>query len=284
MNFYLGCAVWSYEGWLGNFYPAKTPAKNFLKTYGDRLNCVEGNTTFYAVPAPATIQKWQQETPANFKFCLKFPQTVTHQGLLYPQLTEAEAFIERVRPLGQKLGCIFAQLPPSYSPHYFEDLRDFLITLKGQNIPLAVEVRHLDWWQSPHQSKLTHLLETLEIAQVILDTRPVYHCADDPQRFSKNKKPLVPVNFSLTTHWAIARYISHPQLALNEIYLTEWLTQVKQWLQQDKTVYFFVHCPLEDHSPFTARYFYQALQKVYPEVAPIPWDFVADSPQQLSLF
>ncbi|MFM7577510.1 MAG: DUF72 domain-containing protein [Microcystaceae cyanobacterium] len=89
---------------------------------------------------------------------------------------------------------------------------------------------------------------------------------------------------AVTTHWAIARYISHPQLALNEIYLTEWLTQVKQWLQQDKTVYFFVHCPLEDHSPFTARYFYQALQKIYPEVAPIPWDFVADSPQQLSLF
>ncbi len=284
MTFYLGCAVWSYEGWLGSFYPAKTPVKNFLKTYGDRLNCVEANTTFYAVPAPTLIQKWQQETPANFKFCLKFPQTITHQGLLLPQLQEAEAFIERIRPLDKKLGCIFAQLPPSYAPLFFEDLRDFLTVLQGQSIPLAVEVRHLDWWQSPHQSRLINLLENLGIAQVILDTRPIYDCADDPQRFSKNKKPLVPVNVNLTTHWTLIRYISHPQLALNEVYLREWIIQVKQWLQQDKTVYFFVHCPLEEYSPFTARYFYQALQNIYPEVAPIPWDSVKDSPQQLSLF
>ncbi|MGK7947197.1 MAG: DUF72 domain-containing protein, partial [Microcystaceae cyanobacterium] len=49
MTFYLGCAVWSYEGWLGSFYPTKTPKKDFLSLYSQRLTAVEGNTTFYAV-------------------------------------------------------------------------------------------------------------------------------------------------------------------------------------------------------------------------------------------
>ena len=125
-NFRLGCAVWSFRGWLGDFYPTGSQSNIFLKLYGDRLKAVEGNTTFYSVPSEETVKRWRDQTPEDFRFCLKFPQTVTHQGLLCPQLAQAEAFVERVKPLGDRLGCIFAQLPPSYSPNQFSDLKNFL--------------------------------------------------------------------------------------------------------------------------------------------------------------
>lgn len=284
MTFYLGCAVWSYDGWLGTFYPPKTPKKAFLSCYSQRFHTVEGNTTFYAMPSSATVQRWQEETPNTFKFCLKFPQTITHQGALIPNLAETQQFIERVQVLDHKLGCIFAQLPPSYGPNYLEDLQQFLASLLFANIPLAVEVRHLDWWRSPYQEKLHQCLQNLNVAQVILDTRPVYRCSDNPLSHSQRPKPDVPVNFTLTANFVLIRFISHPQLALNNLYLKEWTQKIQDWLNQNITVYCFIHCPIEDHSPQIARYFYQQLQQECIGLDPLPWDKLAAPPQQLSLF
>lgn len=128
MNLYLGCAVWSYKGWVGNLYPRKSKSSDFLHLYSQHFNTVEGNTTFYAVPSPEKVASWVQKTVPGFKFCPKFPQTFTHQGLLQPCIPDGLNFIERMRGLGDRasacraqhdrLGVIFAQLPPSYSPVY----------------------------------------------------------------------------------------------------------------------------------------------------------------------
>jgi len=96
--------VWSYKGWTGDFYPAKSRPQDFLSLYSDRFTAVEGNTTFYAVPNAATIARWQAKTPPQFKFCPKFPKTVTHGGLLAPQIAEALAFIERMKIFNSQVG------------------------------------------------------------------------------------------------------------------------------------------------------------------------------------
>jgi uncharacterized protein YecE (DUF72 family) len=49
------CAVWSYPGWVGEVYPPKTPARDFLRVYSNYFSAVEGNTTFYAIPDRQTI-------------------------------------------------------------------------------------------------------------------------------------------------------------------------------------------------------------------------------------
>ena len=49
--FYIGCPLWSYKEWAGNFLPARTPASDFLRLYSRRLTAVEGNTVFNANPA-----------------------------------------------------------------------------------------------------------------------------------------------------------------------------------------------------------------------------------------
>ena len=58
-HFYLGCPMWGYKAWVGtDFFPAKTPASDFLRLYSRRLTCVEGNTTFYALPSEETVARW----------------------------------------------------------------------------------------------------------------------------------------------------------------------------------------------------------------------------------
>ena len=36
MSLYLGCPVWSFKGWVGNFYPKGTQSKDFLREYARR--------------------------------------------------------------------------------------------------------------------------------------------------------------------------------------------------------------------------------------------------------
>ena len=115
-DFRIGCAVWAYKEWLGNFYPAGSRPTNFLRLYGERMTCVEGNTTFYSIPTPEIVQRWADNTPDTFRFCPKLPRTVTHGAELIPQLPTALNFLTLMQGLGPKLGPIFAQLPPRYSP------------------------------------------------------------------------------------------------------------------------------------------------------------------------
>ncbi|MCU0535762.1 MAG: DUF72 domain-containing protein [Hydrococcus sp. Prado102] len=284
MNFYLGCAVWSYKGWVGNFYPPKSQSKDFLHLYSQRLTTVEGNTTFYAVPEEKTIARWAMETPPGFKFCLKMPREITHNGLLMPSLQSAVAFLDRISKLGDRAGPVFLQLPPSYSPEYIEDLTDFLKALAKETKALALEVRHLDWFNEVYTSRLNNLLEQLGIARVLLDTRPIYDSPDDPQIASERRKPKVPLHPCITTNFTLVRFISHPQPEYNQIFLKEWVEQIDSWLQQRTEIYFFVHCPVEERSPFTARSFQQMLQRQGVKVPALPWEDLESSPVQLRLF
>lgn len=286
MHLYLGCAVWSHKDWVGNFYPPKSQPRDFLNLYSQRFTTVEGNTTFYSLPSAATIARWVAQTPAGFKFCPKFNREITHQGLLVPKIPQALAFCERMSGLGDRLGTIFIQLPPSYSPQYFADLEEFLYGCSQCDLSLAVEVRHWDWFQPQASTKLNQLLSKLDLARVLLDTRPIYNCPDNPQANSARRKPKVPLSPIVTGNVGFVRFISHPQRQYNQAYLNQWVETLKLWLNQEKTVYFMVHCPQEVHSPETAKYFYSLLSHQETDLAlsALPWDNIALSPTQLSLF
>ncbi|NJN86459.1 MAG: DUF72 domain-containing protein [Leptolyngbyaceae cyanobacterium SL_7_1] len=283
MNFQLGCAIWAYKPWVGELYPAGSRATEFLSLYSQRFTTVEGNTTFYSTPDEATIARWVAETPAGFEFCLKLPRSVTHQGALTPMIPAALHFLDHMSQLGDRLGVCFAQLPPSYSPRQFSDLTAFLQAWHYDKSRLALEVRHLDWFKQPHASQLNELLQQHGVGRVLLDTRPIYDCPDDPQLKSERKKPRLPLQKVMTADFGLIRYISHPDRALNSRFLLEWVEQVAEWLQQGKQLYFFVHCPVEERSPANARYVQQLLeQQGIPMATPV-WE-IDVAPTQLSLF
>ncbi|WP_299409325.1 DUF72 domain-containing protein [Acaryochloris sp. IP29b_bin.148] len=281
-DFYLGCAIWAYKGWLGDFFPPGSSASEFLKLYAQRFTAVEVNATFYSTPKPETVQRWAAQTPETFQFCPKFPQAVTHNGPLQPRIETAIAFIQLMQGLGPRLGPIFAQLPPSYGPQNFSDLTTFLNAIQT-TVPLALEVRHPQWFQSPHADRLNDLLASLQIGRVLLDPRPIYQGSDDPQAQSQRRKPKLPLHPIITAPFTVIRYISHPQRALNDTFLCDWVQTLQTWLDQGTRTYFFVHCPIEEKSPRTAQAFQHRLQDHVP-IPGLPWDQLAEPPQQLNLF
>ncbi|MBD2576610.1 DUF72 domain-containing protein [Oscillatoria sp. FACHB-1406] len=283
-SFYLGCAVWSYKGWVGDFFPPKSPAKDFLSLYAQRLATVEGNTTFYAVPQQATVERWAAETPPGFKFCPKVPKAITHEGLLVPHIEAALSFCDRMAYLGDRLGPIFAQLPPSYNPQQWDDLQEFLTKLPRDRFSFALEVRHRDWFEESNAERLNQLLRELAIARVLLDTRPIYNAPDDPQLASERRKPQLPLQPSVTAEFSLVRFISHPEDEYNCRYLQEWEQWIKSELEGGTQIYFFVHCPIEARSPHIAGSFQHQLESAGVPIPPLPSDRPPQSPDQLSLF
>ena len=88
----------------------------------------------------------------------------------YSGLQRAEQFIEIMRGLGERLGPMFLQLPPRFPPHLLGELQAFL-SVWPQDVRLAVEVRHLDWFDAPHSDDLNQLLRDFNMARVTIDTR-----------------------------------------------------------------------------------------------------------------
>jgi uncharacterized protein YecE (DUF72 family) len=298
VSFSLGCAVWAYKEWVGDFYPPKSKSSEFLKLYSQRFTAVEGNTTFYVTPNASALARWRAETTQGFKFCLKLPKEVTHHGLLAPRIAVANNFLAIASGLGDRLGPMFAQLPPSYGPDLFGDLEAFLTAWQQHQIPLALEVRHPAWFSEPHAINLERLLTRLGIGRVILDSRPVYDAIDDPlndphdptndpQLHSDRRKPKLPLDLSVTSSFSLIRYISHPDRAFNQTYLEAWVDCVATWLSQGTDVYFFVHCPQEARSPHNAHYFQQLLEARGVPIPPLSWQFTQPSAlpaTQLNLF
>lgn len=283
--FYLGCAVWAYKEWLGTLFPPGSRSRDFLSLYSRRLTCVEGNTTFYAVPGPEVVARWAEETPESFRFCFKLPRDVSHAGPLAQRLAETRAFVERVEPLGPRVGPFFLQLPPGYGPQQIGDLERWLAGWPDGR-RLAVEVRHPDWYAGPDEARLQALLERFGAGRVLMDVRPLAlgplpGAEEDLQR-ARDNKPDVPMHPLRSADFTLVRYIGHPDLPLNDALLDEWAERTAAWLREGTAVYAFMHCPIEARSPLICRAFQQRLQRLAP-VPPLPWG-QDDAPVQERMF
>jgi len=287
MNLYLGCPIWAHKGWVGNFFPKGTKPADFLREYARRLTTVEGNTTFYAVPSPEMLRRWKDDMPGGFRFCPKLPRTISHAGRLAPQLDETRRFVERMRPLGSRLGPMFLQLPPRYSPALQDDLKGFLAAWP-QDLRLAVEVRHRDWFKSPHHEMCNALLREYDSARVWIDTRPIRDMPDvevgDGQvrvrtAQARERKPDVPLLPARTASFTFLRYVGHPQVELNAPFLEEWAERFAGWLSEGTDVFAFCHCPDETHSPQFCRELHRRVAARV-KIAPLPWDEVKSESEQ----
>ena len=279
MPFFIGSAVWAHQGWVGNFFPKGTKQADYLREYAKRLTTVEGNTTFYATPSVETVLRWASDTPATFRFCPKLPRSVSHAGQLMPHLSEAQRFVDLLRNLGTRLGPMFLQLPPRYSPKLTYDLQKFLEAWPRE-VQLAVEVRHLDWFSEPHHSVLNALLQTHDVGRVIIDTRPIRTLSGariDPGTMqvqveaAQERKPDVPVLPVRTASFAFVRYIGHPDVEANGPLLDVWADQMAAWLKEGAAVYAFCHSPDQTYAPPICRELYQRVAARV-QIHPLPWD------------
>jgi len=143
MEMLAGTSGYSYKEWIGPFYPEKQPADGMLRYYAERLPTVEINNTFYRMPAESVLAKWSGEVPDGFAFALKAPRSITHIRRLGNVETGVDMFLKRTAALGDKLGVVLFQLPPTLRKD-LPRLRNFLGMLPpGRDV--AIEFRHASW-------------------------------------------------------------------------------------------------------------------------------------------
>jgi uncharacterized protein YecE (DUF72 family) len=149
----LGTSGWSYNDWVGNFYPAGTKPSGMLRAYAAQLSTVEIDSTFYGIPRESAVRRWEAETPEHFVFSAKVPQLITHERQLVDCVSDLHAFADRMRLLGGKLGPLLLQFPYSFRADAMPALEAFLPSLP-RDLRFALEVRHRSWLRQPFYDML----------------------------------------------------------------------------------------------------------------------------------
>jgi uncharacterized protein YecE (DUF72 family) len=140
---YVGTSGWYYDHWEGVLYPPRLPKGKRLDLYLQRYNSVELNVTYYRVPGPATFEGWYRKAPPGFVYVAKAHREITHDRKLRDCAEPVARLHEAVAPLGEKLGCILFQVPPSLHKN-LPLLEEFLAILPpGRRY--AIEFRHPSW-------------------------------------------------------------------------------------------------------------------------------------------
>ncbi|RZL88737.1 MAG: DUF72 domain-containing protein [Variovorax sp.] len=162
----IGCAGWSLPR---SQWPHFPDAGSQLERYAARFEMAEIDTSFYRPHRRETYERWAASTPAHFRFAVKTPKTITHEQRLHDPLPAFDEFLAQVHGLGDKLGCVIVQLPPSL-PFDAAVVGRFLAALRRRHGgPLALEPRHDSWFVPAAEA----LLARFETARVLAD--PVLH-------------------------------------------------------------------------------------------------------------
>lgn len=227
-EFYLGTPTWGSKTWLGKIYPHDAKSTEFLHYYSRAFNTIELNTTHYRLPSSEIVKGWCEQVPANFRFCPKFPQTISHErnGILDQELLKH--WQRALADFSNNLGVSFLQLPPYFSYADRAVLHRFLEAWPSE-FPLALEFRHPSWFVHGHVlPALVDYLQNKQIGLVITDVagrRDVLHS-------------------SISSPFVLLRFIGND---LHESDFTRsalWLERIKLWRAQGlKEFYFFAHEP-----------------------------------------
>jgi uncharacterized protein YecE (DUF72 family) len=168
---YVGCAGWSIPKQHADDFPA---GGTHLVRYARRFPAVEIDSSFYRPHRPETYARWAASTPAEFRFAVKLPREITHTRRLADAAAPLARFLGEATQLGEKLGPLLVQLPPSLrfdagvADAFFDLLRE---SYAGQ---VACEPRHPSWFTvEPEQ-----LLDRWRVARVAADPAVVPAAAE----------------------------------------------------------------------------------------------------------
>ncbi len=190
MEILIGTSGWSYDDWVGNFYPEqlRNAKDQWFDFYGQYLKTVEINSTFYRVPEEFIINNWIKKGKRldAFEFSLKLPQTISHQAIVKEsgqkaaQLTKSFE-LKCIRPLATNnlLGSVLVQLSPYFrrvDPKTNQDnlpkLKHLFDIINCSEYDYSVEFRHSSWLNKIRDDLNNDTLELLKdynISNCILD-------------------------------------------------------------------------------------------------------------------
>ncbi len=235
----VGTSGYSFDDWVGKFYPHGIRKGAMLSYYVHSFPAVEVNSTYYRIPNPAVLHQMEKKTPPGFEFIIKAHKSMTH-SLDAGEETYSQ-FLEILEPIQDagKFSGVLLQFPWGFkntesNSEHLESLREGL-----PDIPLFVEFRNAEWIQEETFS----LLRRLSIG---------YCCVDEP-----NLKGLVPPVVERTNDFGYVRL--HGRNARNwwrrggggdrydylysEDELKDWVVKIRKLAAEAKKTYvFFNNC------------------------------------------
>jgi uncharacterized protein YecE (DUF72 family) len=245
---YLGTSGWDYPEWVGRFYP-KRGVSDELRFYSGFFPIVEVNSTFYRLPPVSVAQSWVRRTPKEFRFALKFPQTITHDKKLVSAETELDQFARFLKPLKEahKLAAALVQLPPSL-PFEPATVRRFYESIP-KGIPVAVEPRERSWLQPESKA----LLQEFGFAWVVVD------------------EPLLPIDLTVTAPFSYVRWHGHGKgIWYDYTYQADeiraWVPRLGELAGRTETIYGFFNNHFRGDAAVNARSLSELLN-----LPPPPW-------------
>ena len=128
----VGTSGWSYPSWEPGFYPAGLDRSRFLAFYAERLDTVELNMTKYRLPSEEQFRSWAAQVPDGFRFAVKAPDGLERR---------LATFEERVRALGDRLGCVRVVVERPRDDGFLE----LLLGSADPGIRYALDLRDPSW-------------------------------------------------------------------------------------------------------------------------------------------
>lgn len=159
---YAGTAGWSIPRADQDRFPS---GESHLARYAKVFTAVEINSTFYRPHRAGTFERWAASVPRTFRFSVKIPRAITHDGRLADCARPLEVFLDSLAPLGSRLGCLLAQLPPSLAFDARRARVFFKAFRRYCDRAVALEPRHPSWFGKPAD----RLMNEFEIARVAAD-------------------------------------------------------------------------------------------------------------------
>ncbi|OLY94989.1 hypothetical protein BUE76_20430 [Cnuella takakiae] len=224
---FLGASTWGDASWVGTLYPPKTPAKNFRQLYPQYFNAAELNATHYNVYSPEVIAQWAAAAKdRDFKYCPKFPQSISHYSNFENTADLTHAFMESIEAFGPHLGPAFLQTSESFPLTSRHALFKYLATLPQQHT-YFLEVRHPGWYESADAvATWMQVLRQLDIGAVITDT--------------PGRRDIVHMHLPIPKFFL--RFVCNQTHPLSFQRIDAWTDRLASWIDQGlEEAYIFLH-------------------------------------------
>jgi uncharacterized protein YecE (DUF72 family) len=197
----VGTSSWADPGFVEHWYPKGLAARERLPFYADRFDAVELNSSFYAIPARSTVERWDEATPDGFSFDVKLHRLLSHhaaapkdlpkdlrdevetneRGRVLPDAALIDEMLRRtaeaMEPLAKadKLTGYLLQLTPGFDPRH-NQLEELLPVIDGlRPYPVAVEFRRRSWASPKRLESLLEFLSANDAVFVCVDSPPGEH-------------------------------------------------------------------------------------------------------------
>ncbi len=231
----VGCSGFSYKDWKGRFYPEGVPQREWLEHYASVFPTVEINSTFYRYPKESTLEGWRTRTPEGFELTLKANRIITHRRRFRNVEDNLARQYELADILGDRLGCVLFQLPPS--THLDVEWLAEVLGMLDTGHRNVIEFRHRSWW-------------TEEVYEACRGRGVTFCSVSAPENVGLPgtflvSPPLAYIRFHGTSTWYVHDYTTDELMA--------WVKLIRQREGDIDTLYCYFNNDINANAPKNAR-------------------------------